>query len=85
MNIEALEIELQRLGIKDSYYSLSGELKSDSIILYHNYNIWEVFYLDERGGRHPMGIFNKEEDACMFIYKEFKDTVSWADDRGIDL
>jgi len=85
MNIKTLEKKLQELGIRDSYYSLYGELKSDSIILCHNYYIWEVFYFDERGGRHPMGIFENEVDACYFIFKELEDTVNWARDKNINL
>lgn len=85
MDVNTLEKKLQELGVRGSYYSLNGELKSDSIILYHNYNKWEVFYLDEKGGRHPMGIFENEEESCDFSYKEFSDTVNWAKDKGINL
>lgn len=69
MNISNLEKKLKGLGIEDSHYSLSGELKSDSIILYHNYEKWEVFYLDERGVRRQLNVFSKEEQACEFIYE----------------
>lgn len=85
MNIKDLKEKLEELGIKASYYSLYGDLKSDSIILYHNYSKWKVFYLDDRGGRHPMGIFDNEEDACRFIYTEFADTKNWANEKGINL
>jgi hypothetical protein len=85
MDIKSLEEKLQVLGVRNSYYSLYGDLKPDSIILYQNYRKWEVFYLDERGGRHPMGIFDNENDACVFIYNELDDTVKWAKEKDINL
>ncbi|MDR1714899.1 MAG: hypothetical protein LBS20_03560 [Prevotella sp.] len=67
-----LEKELEKLGVKKNYYSLFGDLQSDATILYQNYNKWEIFYLDERGGRHPEGIFDNEEEACLFMYELLK-------------
>lgn len=69
MIVKDLKDKLKKLNIKESHYSLSGELKSDSIILYYNYTKWEIFYMDEKGHRNQLGIFDKEEDACNFFYE----------------
>lgn len=71
MHINELKSKLRELGIKENEYSLDGELNPDTIILYQNYDKWEVFYLDERGGRDILQIFQSEEEACNFIYKYF--------------
>jgi len=68
MNREKLKKIFDDLGIPESRYSLWDELKTDSIILYHNYNKWEVFYLDERGGRNYFKICPSEDEACRLVY-----------------
>ena len=73
MTIEKLEDKLNDLGVEKSQYSLSGELNSDAIILNKNYNVWEVFYLDEKGNRNNEKNFDTESEACFYIYKLFKD------------
>lgn len=71
MNRIELEKKLELLEIKKNEYSLYGELSSDCIILYLNYSKWEVFYLDERGGRDMLHVSFSEDDACSFIYQYF--------------
>lgn len=71
MKIEELEKELNRLKVKKNEYSLNGELKPDAIILFSNYSKWEVFYLDERGGRNDEYFFTSEDEACQYIYDLF--------------
>lgn len=73
MNRQELELKLKDLGINPSQYSLYGELAIDAIILYKNYKDWEVFYIDERGGRNDEKIFKNEEEACLYIYRLFKE------------
>jgi hypothetical protein len=73
MNRFDLEGQLKLLGVNDSEYSLWGELKSDSIVIIHNYNKWEVFYFDERGGRNDEFEFKSEDEACSYVYKLFID------------
>jgi hypothetical protein len=68
-----LSNKLSLLGIDKAQYSLDGELKPDSIILFRNYSRWEVFYLDERGGRNNERIFTTESEACCYIYGLFSD------------
>jgi hypothetical protein len=72
MNVDDLKNRLIEMQINPLYYSLDGGLKSDSLILNIYYNKWEVFYMDERGGKHDELIFNNENEACMYIYNRFK-------------
>lgn len=72
MNKDELKKELDKLGINSNEYSLSGDIDSDKIVLYQNYDKWEVFYFDERGGRNDEKVFSREEEACSYIYELFK-------------
>lgn len=69
-----LKNKLGLLGVDSREYSLEGELISDNIILYNSYHKWEVFYLDERGSRNNKKIFDTENEACVHIYKLFKES-----------
>jgi hypothetical protein len=73
MTTEKLKDKLNDLGVEESQYSLSGKLISDAIVLNKNYNVWEVFYLDEKGNRNNESHFGTESEACFYIYKLFKD------------
>jgi hypothetical protein len=83
MNKEELKIKLDLLGVKPKQYSLNGELEADSIILFHYYNNWQVFYLDERGGRNNQKDFPSENEACWYIYKLFEDAKKIEEQFGI--
>lgn len=72
MNVEELENHLKELDIYHGFYSLNGELLPDRMVLYHNYNKWEVFYFDERGNRDKEKIFYSEDEACQYLYEHFK-------------
>lgn len=71
MNQLELREKLNLLGVKEYQYSLNGDLAPDRIILFHNHNEWQVFYLDERGTRNNVKIFESEEAACLYIYQLF--------------
>ena len=72
MDVQELQQTLQKLGIKEIRYSLNGDLKTDAYILYPNYVKWEVFYMDERWGRHEEKAFPSESEACEYILKKFQ-------------
>lgn len=72
MNREELDNQLKELGVFSGFYSLDGELLPDRMILYYNYNKWEVFYFDERRNRDKEKIFHSEDDACQYLYSFFK-------------
>jgi len=71
MNKDELIEKLESLAIKEYEYSLNGEFNSDSIVLYNNYNKWEIYYMDERGNRNLEHICYSEEEAYNYIYKLF--------------
>lgn len=75
MNKNELEYKLNLLEVRPSSYSLEGEILSDRIVLYNSYHNWEVFYIDERGGRHDVKVFSSEDEACQYIYKIFRDII----------
>lgn len=40
------------MNVMSNEYSLEGSIANwDTIVLFHNYSKWEVFYTDERGNR----------------------------------
>ena len=74
MNKKELQTKLDLLGVTSGAYSLEGELVPDNIILCNSYHKWEVFYLDEGGGRNDEKVFDSENEACEHIYKLFKES-----------
>jgi hypothetical protein len=91
MNKVILKNKLDKLGINPMYYSLDCGLKTDALILYKNYEVWEIFYIDERGGRHEKGLFNSENEACNYFLNEFvkinknmNSKIEFKDDKEID-
>ena len=39
----------------------------------YDYGIWEVFYFDERGNRDNEKVFPSENEACEYIFENFKE------------
>ena len=77
MNIIELKAKLNELGVEPNEYSLEGSVANwNTIVLYKNYSIWEVFYVDERGNRDDKHTFHSENEACEYIYEEFKRLVN---------
>lgn len=75
MNREELSNKLNIEGYEPSLYSLYGDLEADRIIIYENYDKWEIFYLDERGVRHMLTICHSEEKACDYLYNCLRNNV----------
>lgn len=69
MNREELKQKLIEAKINPKSYSLYGDLEPDCTILYQNYHRWQIFYMDERGGREMLNVCRSEEDACDFFYE----------------
>lgn len=57
MYAQELQQALQTLRIILVRYSLNGDMKTDAYILAPDYAKWEVFYMDERYGRHDVNNF----------------------------
>ena len=72
MNKVELKLNYYLLSVDPKQYSLNGDLNADAIILFQNYNKWEVFYPDERGGRNEAKTFESENDACQYVHKLFQ-------------
>ncbi|WP_302803574.1 hypothetical protein [Alistipes ihumii] len=72
MTRKELERKLEQLGYLD-LYSLDGSVGPDRVVLYKNYAVWEVFYIDERGNRTVPKLFSSEEEAYDYLYKEAVD------------
>lgn len=47
---------------------LCDEWQDDSIVLYHNYVTWEVYYAGD-GRRNRIKVCYSEDEACNFIYR----------------
>ena len=75
MNREELKNKLNEEGYNPCLYSLYGDLQSDRIIIYENYDNWEIFYLDERGGRHMLTICHSEKETCSYLYNYLKENL----------
>ncbi len=80
MNVKELKLKLDILRVNSNQYSLNGDIKPDAVILFHNYNKWEVYYFDERGGKNDEHEFNSEEEACNYFYKLFKEAKDIEDE-----
>lgn len=84
MDIKELKVKLDILKVNPNHYSLNGDIKPDAVILFHDYNKWEVYYFDERGEKNDEHEFNSEENACQYIYRLFKEAKEIEDKFGIN-
>ena len=75
MTIETLQIELDKLGVPRNFYSINGNLVSDTYILNQVYTQWEYFYFDEKGHTRNYRKFESENDACRFFYQVLENEV----------
>ena len=67
MDRSQLKLALDRLGVNPIRYAFDT-LEPDSVILYQNYSLFEVFYLSERGNREMSKTFSSEAEACEYVY-----------------
>jgi hypothetical protein len=74
MNKKELEIRLIKEGIRADSYHLEGGLPNESFTLNKNGNQWEVYY-SERGNKTDLRVFESEEEACEYLYKELTDCL----------
>jgi hypothetical protein len=76
MNKDELKKELDRLNVSQDKYSLEGSIANwYTIALVQDYKRWKVIYVDERGHQEELKAFEKEDDACLYIYNEFKKII----------
>lgn len=67
MNVKYLVKKLDEMGVPKRYYSINGDLLSDTYILNQTYGKWEYFYFDERGNKNDYKTFDNESDACIHL------------------
>ncbi len=72
MDILNLVEKLDEIGVPKRYYSINGDLSSDTYILNEVYGKWEFFYFDEKGNRNNYKIFTNVNDACMHMLSILK-------------
>ena len=72
MNKQQLKKNLDQLGIRETSYSLEGDLIPGRMIIFNSYNEWQVFLFDERGNRDQERVFSSESDACYYLFKRLK-------------
>jgi len=73
MNRQELERALNDLKVSPDEYSLEGSLSRwDVVVLSRTYAGWSVIYMDERGNQERLASFATEDEACIYIYAEFK-------------
>lgn len=77
MTIETLQIELDKLGVPRNFYSINGNLSSDTYILNKVHTYWEYFYFDEKGHTRNYRKFESENDACRFFYQVLEEEMKY--------
>jgi hypothetical protein len=71
MDIASLKVELDKLKIKTSSYSLKGGLPSEKYCLSNQGSKWSVYY-SERGEKTGENVFSNESKACEYFLNELK-------------
>lgn len=70
MNTKELKAELDRLGVPQRVYSLTG-WRDERLCLEFRQDMWHIFYV-ERGAERSMREFRTEDEACGFMLEELK-------------
>ncbi len=68
MNKNELTFKLAQAGVRSDVYCLDGGLPSEAYCLNRTPEGWEVYY-SERGVKTDLRLFDKEEDACSYLYR----------------
>lgn len=75
MNVTELRGELEKAKVPKRWYSINGDLCSDTYILRQVYDKWECYYFDEKGNVNDYHLFNDENDACIYFLDELKNEM----------
>ncbi|MEZ5048381.1 MAG: hypothetical protein R2766_01890, partial [Saprospiraceae bacterium] len=62
---------LDKVETENNGFRQVKSLKGDGV--QYDYGIWEVFYFDERGNRDNEKVFPSENEACEYIFENFKE------------
>ena len=85
MNTQELKEKLRLIGVGESNYSINGFEKPDTFIFRDKGTIWEVFYLDERGGKNEFKEFYSECDAYEYFFQRFQSLYETGQKLGITM
>ncbi len=80
MDLTTLKNKLRENKVPESWYSLYDGLKGNAWMLWEIHGMWEVYYMDERGGqmednRH---LFISEETACDFLWEKMANALKYS-------
>ena len=74
MNLEDLNKKLNKSNLLEDEFSLGYESNKGGFCIFSNGCKWEVCYY-ERGIKTSSKIFEKEKDACEYLYPEILDWI----------
>ena len=77
MNTIQLVDELDKLKVPKNYYSINGDLRTDTYILNNIYGKWEYYYFDEKGNREDYHEFENENEACEYMLTKLKAEINY--------
>ncbi len=80
MTRDELQQVLQKEGIRERAYSLSGGYEEDRYCLEASYSTWTVYYA-ERGNRREEKIFASENEACENLLERIRRDPTTRKDR----
>jgi hypothetical protein len=72
MTLSELKQKIHDNNVPERWYSLDNGLKPDACILYRNYSVLEFFYLDEKGEKHDLKIFKKDDEAYDHLWAKLE-------------
>ena len=76
MTKEELKIELSKIGVIESDYSINEGLKPDAYIIEEYDGLWRFFYYDEKGEESQQSLFKNIEEAFKCLLNTFKDQLN---------
>lgn len=68
MTFSELKTLFAKYEVPKTYYSFEDDFWADRFHLVKK-DLWEFYYLDERGGKEGYRQFDKESEACMFFFE----------------
>lgn len=85
MKLNDLYIAIKELGSQEYFY-LNDKTKMNTYILEYNKKnqVWEYYFLDERGGKSSFKTFIIEEDACKYVLNAAIDSIKIFRDAYMD-
>ena len=60
------------LNLFEEYHNTAEQARISGLDVKQNGDMWDVFFVDERGGKELGCRFYTEEDVCEYIYCYFK-------------